>query len=151
MLKMAHFLEKCHNAIKTRHLWRYWPKRNSCFQIRDKKGVSIITKLRVNFSDLWDHRFRHNFNCISADCPCGSDTESTTQFLLYCNRYHHQRSVLFQKLKGIIPDYDKFSENDLLNVLLYGYPHKHIDSAVIITNTIYFINSTKRFAKLEAF
>ena len=71
------------------------PKRNSCFQIRDKKGVSIITKLRVNFSDLRDHRFRHNFNCISADCPCGADTESTMHFLLYCNRYHHQRSVLF--------------------------------------------------------
>ena len=29
-------------------------------------GVQLITKLPVEFSDLHDHRFTHNFHCV---CP----------------------------------------------------------------------------------
>ena len=127
-------------------------KPNSCFQIRDRQGVSIITKLRVNFSDLREHRLRHNFNCFSADCVCGADVESTTHFLLHCKRFSKQRSLLLSKLKELVPDYEGFQETQLVHVLLYGrIPAKRVDSAAIINNTISFIKNTKRFDTLEAF
>ena len=36
------------------------PAGNSVFAIRDKFGIKLLTKIRVNFSDLRDHRFNHN-------------------------------------------------------------------------------------------
>ena len=39
------------------------PAGNSVFAIRDKFGIKLLTKIRVNFSDLRDHRFNHSFNC----------------------------------------------------------------------------------------
>ena len=38
---------------------------HSLFGICDKYGTKLLTKIRVSFSDLRDHRFNHNFNCES--------------------------------------------------------------------------------------
>ena len=44
------------------------PKGNSFYKIRDKYGIKLLTKIRVNFSDLRDHRYNHNFNCQNPSC-----------------------------------------------------------------------------------
>ena len=36
------------------------PVGNSVFGIRDKFEIKLLTKIRVNFSELRDHRFNHN-------------------------------------------------------------------------------------------
>ena len=36
------------------------PPGHSLFGIRDKFGINLLTKIRVSFSDLRDHRFNHN-------------------------------------------------------------------------------------------
>ena len=41
------------------------PKGNSSYGIRDNFGMKLLTKIRVEFSDLRDHRYNHNFNCES--------------------------------------------------------------------------------------
>ena len=38
------------------------------FGIVDKSGIKLLFQLRVGFSDLREHRFRHNFNCSNATC-----------------------------------------------------------------------------------
>ena len=48
------------------------PKGNSCFGICDKFGIKLLTKIRVDFSDLSVHRFNHNFNCESPTGFCGA-------------------------------------------------------------------------------
>ena len=63
------------NFIKT--------KENSLFGIHDILGVKLLTRLRLNFSHLNEHKFRHNFkDTINPMCSCGSDIESTMHFLL---------------------------------------------------------------------
>ena len=39
------------------------PKENSVYSIRDNSGIKLLTKIRVTFSDLRNHRYNHNFNC----------------------------------------------------------------------------------------
>ena len=41
------------------------PPERSMYKIHDIKGTKLLTKLRVEFSDLRFHRFKHNFNCSS--------------------------------------------------------------------------------------
>ena len=37
------------------------PKENSVFAIHDTKGFNLLTRLRLNFSQLNEHKFRHGF------------------------------------------------------------------------------------------
>ena len=48
------------------------PVKNPVYNIHDIKGVKILTRLRVKFSPLSEHRFRHNFECLTPACNCGA-------------------------------------------------------------------------------
>ena len=60
------------------------PKGNIFFSIRHRFGIKLLTKIKVCFSDLRDHRFNHNFNCANPTCFCGFDDETTVHFFLFC-------------------------------------------------------------------
>ena len=58
-------------------------KENSIFSIYDPLGVKLLTRLRLQFSHLNEHKFRHGFgDTINAICACGSEVETTEHFLL---------------------------------------------------------------------
>ena len=41
------------------------------FSIHDSKGVKLLSRLRLNFNHLNEHKFRQNFkNCMSHMCGC---------------------------------------------------------------------------------
>ena len=63
------------------------PTGHSLFGIRDKFGIKLLTKIRVSFSDLRDHRFNHNFNCESPICSCGIEDETSVHSFLRCPHY----------------------------------------------------------------
>ena len=50
----------------------------SLFSIHDPTGVKLLTRLRLKFSHLNEHKFRHNFKDTVV---CGTATETTTLFL----------------------------------------------------------------------
>ena len=62
----------------------------------------MLTRLRVDFSDLRLHRFNHSFNCISPMCKCGSEEESSEHFLLLCPRFTNQRITLMSSISVAI-------------------------------------------------
>ena len=58
-------------------------KENSVFGVSDIYGIKLLTRLRLNFSHLNKHKFRHNFNdTINPMCNCATTTESTIHYLL---------------------------------------------------------------------
>ena len=60
-------------------------KQKSLFAIRDPAGVKLLSRLRLKFSHLNEHKFGHNFkDALSPICNCGSETETTDQFFLRC-------------------------------------------------------------------
>ena len=60
-------------------------KENSVFGVPDIYGVKLLTCLRLKFSHLNEHKFRHNFNdTINPMCNCGAATETTIRYLLCC-------------------------------------------------------------------
>ena len=129
------------------------PKGNSFYSIRDHSGIKLLTKIRVTFSDLRDHRFNHNFNCISPICHCGLDEETSIHYFLCCPRYSDLRALYLSKICEIIgSDVTILLPDHLLFILLYGsnvYNDK--TNECIISETIHYIKSSGRFKKLEAF
>ena len=71
------------------------PKENSVFAIHDTKVLKLLTRLRLNFSHLDEHKFRRGFkDIVDPMCKCGLETETTLHLLLRCRLYSTIRTKL---------------------------------------------------------
>ena len=60
------------------HLVR--PSKKSYFGIHDIQGIRLLARIRVHFSDLREHKFRHKFQCSSPICLCQTSIENNEHF-----------------------------------------------------------------------
>ena len=75
---------------------------NSVFAIHDDNGIKLLTRLRLNFSYLNEHKFRHNFlDTINPMCSCGSEPETTAHFFLLCENHVISRSKLLKNVYNL--------------------------------------------------
>ena len=124
------------------------PQKRSLFGFHDIKGVRLSTRLRVEFSDLREHRFRHNFQCSSPMCFYQTGIENN-EFLLHCPRHSSHRRDLLDRISNVVDvDPQNLSSTDLCNLLLDGNSCFSVDTNHhIIESTIFFIKSKSRFFK----
>ena len=129
------------------------PPGNPLFGIRDRTGTKLLTKIRVVFSDLRDHRFNHNFNCTSPLCKCGEEDETTIHYFLKCPLYTNHRNDLLSKISDKIgSNVEILPDEHLSQILLYGSnAYNTILNKLIIEESIRYIHISGRFEKLEAF
>ena len=97
------------------------PIENSVFAIHDTNDIKLLTRLRLNFTHLNEHKFRHGFrDMIDPMCKCGKEPETTLHYLLRCNIHSSHRTELLNDICAINSSISDFPENKLLNTLLYG-------------------------------
>ena len=120
---------------------------------RYRHGMKRLTQMRVDFSDLRDHRFNHRFNCPSPICSCGMEDETTTHFLLSCPRFSTYRQTYLSKISQIVnSDVSVLPKDHLTDLLLYGSKaYNSVTNELLLTETILFIYKTERFKDFEAF
>ena len=111
------------NAFKSKYIKLIRPSPNGIFNIRDCKGLSFLTRMRVTFSDLRDHRFNHNFFCQSPTCKCNRENETNEHFLLRCSLYTPYRAIFLRNI-GIAVNEDivQLPHDHLSEILLSGSP-----------------------------
>ena len=122
------------------------PPKRSVFKISDIVGVRLLTRLRLGFSHLREHKFRHNVS-NSSRCICGDGDETTEHFLLRCHHFANIRSALLEQVSDILKtDIKVLPEHRLVEILLYGDNNcNEIVNKLIIEATIDFIKLSKRF------
>ena len=133
-------------ALFRKHLLSFIrPEANNIFNVHNAKGIKLLTRLRVGFNHLKEHKFQHNF--VDAINPlCGNFGESTTHFFLLCTHFSNQMLTLINKIKDI--DKRIFDKNNSLitQTLLFGDEKLSItDSKSILEVTIQFLISSGRF------
>ena len=81
------------------------PTGNSTYKIYDPLGVKLLTRLRLGFSHLSEHKLRHNFaDLLNSLCSCSLEIESTLYFFLRCQNYTTLRRAFMTDLKkSMIP------------------------------------------------
>ena len=123
------------------------PLPNSIFNIHNPLGIKYLTTLRIGFSHLKEHKFRHNFqDSVDSMCSCGSGTETTKHFLLNCPNFHLQRQTLFDKIATIDSNILTGNEESIVNILLFGKLNSENSfNKAILNASIEFILSTERF------
>ena len=80
--------------------------KNAKFSIYDALGVKLLTRLRLQFSHLNRHKFRHGSgDAVSRMCECNAEIEDTQHFLLRCHFYSIQRFQLFSDINKVEPSF----------------------------------------------
>ena len=108
----------------------------------------MLTRLRVGLSHLNEHQFRHNFqDCLNPLCSCSLEVESNIHFFLHCQHFIQSRQTLLDSVKKIVNDISNFTDDVLVNLLLYGSQTFNLEeSSTIIKASIKYILSTERFS-----
>ena len=117
------------------------------FNINDSVGVKLLTRLRLGFSHLHEHKFRHGFrDIVNPLCPSRIETKTTTLFFVRCNFYNANRSALMNELNEIDSSFSTLNENKFIHLILYGsdkFDDKKNNN--ILMSTIKFIKDSQRF------
>ena len=134
--------------FKSRLLSFIRPIQSNVYNIFDPIGLKFLTRLRLDFSHLNEHRFRHNFqDCLNPLCSCSLQTEDTIHYLLHCHHFSQHRIDLINSVKYIFEDFDSLSDNAKKDLLLYGDPRFDINkNKFILEATLFYIKSTERFS-----
>ena len=124
-------------------------KENSVFGVSDIYGIKLLTRLRLNFSHLNEHKFGHNFNeTINPMRNCGAGTETTIHYLLRCRVYSVQRAELLDGVCKLEFTLQNSSEDHLLTVLLYGSQKYALNvNKENMRLTISFLKASERFVQ----
>ena len=132
--------------FKSKLLKKIRPVKKPLYEICDTRGVRCLTKLRVRFSPLGEHKFRHKFESLSPICTCNTGIEDNEHFLLHCPLYDQMRNDLFDQLSEIPGlELDNLNSEALCELLLFGNPRfNNIANKLILEATISFILSTGR-------
>ena len=74
--------------FKSRLLSLIHPSQSNIYNIFDPIGFKLLTHLRLGFSHLNEHKFRHNFqDCLNPLCLCSIEIEDTIHYLLHCQYF----------------------------------------------------------------
>ena len=139
--------------------------RRSLFGIHDIERVSqcLLTRLRVQFSDLREDKFRHNFQCFCPICCCQTATENNKHFLLRFPCHSGHCKDLLDYISNVVDvDLENLSSTDLCDLLLHGNSRISVDTDHHIIESIIFLiikgdplscrrtkNGAKRFTSVQ--
>ena len=72
-------------------LMQFSTLKSRLFSIYDPIDLKILTKLRLKFSYLNEHKLHHILrNAVKPMCDCGADIETTWHFFLCCKLFSCQ-------------------------------------------------------------
>ena len=123
------------------------PKESKVYNFNDAIGIKLITRLRLVFSHLREHKFKHNIqDTLNPLCSCSIEVESTSHYFLRCHFYDALRATLMNDLRNIDSDLPALRDENLTNILLYGnqiYDDKA--NQIILMHVIRYIKDSQRF------
>ena len=110
--------------------------------------MKLLTRLRLSFSHLNEHKFRHNFqDFLNPLCLCSLEIEDTIHYLLHCQYFFEHSINLINSLRSVSENFESFSDNGKRDILLYGDPRFDANkNKLILESTITYTKNTDRFS-----
>ena len=124
------------------------PVQSKIYHIFDPKGLKFLTQLRLGFSHLNEHKFRHNFpNCLNPLCSCSLEIENTSHYLLHCQHFSNHHIDLKNCVKSVIINFESMTDNRKQDILLYGESlFNENKNKLILQATINYLKNFERFS-----
>ena len=124
------------------------PSKRSIFNVNDPEGVKYLTRLRLRFSHLNEHKFRHGFlDTLNPLCNRSLEVEDNEHFFLRCLNFENAQRSLFINISSINSSFKNFPSHLKVGLLLYGDSKlSAIDNNLILKASIKYIMTTNRFS-----
>ena len=121
--------------------------RSEIFKNYDPLGIKLLNRLRVDFSHLNEHKFRHNFaDTLNPLCSWPLETDSMAHFFLRCRYYDNIRITFMDELNDVDNSITSRQPNEFLRIILYGdCKFKDSVNKRILIATIQFIKNSNGF------
>ena len=123
------------------------PMKFKHFSRGSKIGNCLLTRIRLNRSDLNFHRFEIGLH-DTPDCSCHA-TETSIHYLMDCFLYSGERQTLYNLVEHYIPNFSKISKRKQFEILLMGICPENPDFTTTNTKISIavqnYIFKTKRF------
>ena len=124
------------------------PPRFKHFSRGNKISNTLLTRIRVGRSDLYQHKFTIGL-VDSPECDCHFREESPSHYFLDCFLYTIKRRSLFGLIEHYIPHFNNFTKSKKLDILLNGFDIYNVEFIQLNTTLTMavqnFILKTKRF------
>ena len=124
------------------------PVSSNVYNIFDPVGLKLLTRLRLGFSHLNEHRFRHNFqHCINPLCSCSLDIEDTSHYLPHSHHFSQHRIDLMNSVNSVFENFIFLPNNIKIDVLLFGDSRlEESKNKFILESILSYIKRTERFS-----
>ena len=100
-----------------------WPTAKPTSNIHNPISLKFHTRLRLGLSHLYEQKFKHNFQeCVKSLCLLSLEIESLSHFFLHCHHFTNIHATLLHDLQSVDRNIPSFSDNELVDLLLYGSP-----------------------------
>ena len=138
--------------FKTEIKTKIKPPKYKHFSRGSKQGNSLLTKIRVDRSDLKQHKFAIG-QSDSPECFCHYKTESPEHYFLDCFLYLPERRIMFDLIEHFIPNFPRLNRKQKLEIIIKGIDIDNDDlvsTNITITKAVQrFLISSKRFTLME--
>ena len=107
------------------------------------KVLKITSRLRLHFSHLNEHKFRHGFlDTLNPLCNCSLEVEDNEHFSLRCLNFENARRSLFIDKSSISSSFKSLPSHLKVELLLFGESKlPAIDNNLIFKASIKYINT----------
>ena len=116
--------------------------------VNNPEGVKYLTRLRLRFSHLNEHKFRHGFlHTLNPLCNCCFEVEDNEHFFLRRLNFENVRRSFFIHKPSINYSFKNLPSHLKVKLLLFGDSKlSAIDSNLILKASIKYVMTTNRFS-----
>ena len=87
------------NVFKGRLLQFVRPLENTVFTCHNHIGIKYLTRLRLGFSHLHYHKFKHGFlDAVDTFCSCSTAIENAVHYFLHCPNLSTARNTFLNEI-----------------------------------------------------
>ena len=134
------------NIFKGSSLQFVRPSKNSVFTCHNPIGIKYLTRIRLGFSHLCSHKFKHGFlDAADPLCSCSTAIENTVHYFPQCPNFSTARNTFFDETTIVDRSIIDQDEIKIIQTFLYGNPTYSINDKLILDASIKYILETKRF------
>ena len=96
------------------------PAQRKDFNFNNSVGIKLLTRLRLGFSHLGEHKLKHGVrDILNPLCSCNIEAETTTHYFPRCHSYNANRSALMNNLNEIDSFFSTLNDSKFINLILY--------------------------------
>ena len=93
----------------------------TCCIINNSIRLKLLTRFRVGFSHLWEHKFQHNSNdTINPLCSCSIETQNIAHYFLRYYLDNDNRTTLMNVLRNVDKSFPVLNDDNLIKLLFHS-------------------------------